>query len=134
MHAAREDSHVRQLEDLIGKFNLIITNDETATWVGAHNSRSIIDLTLLAGVKLVSWTVKTNQQTGSDHELIAFKVAPHDGQFLKTEAQSVTGWDIQGMTKKKALQAAATSWEAEQQGQPHLEDGVEVEQIERKAR
>lgn len=106
-HAVREDSCVRWLKNLIEKFNLIITNDETMTWVSAHNSRFIIDLILLAEVKLVSWTAKTNQQTGSDHKLIIFKVTSHDKQFQKTRTQSVTGWDIQDITEK-ALQAAAT--------------------------
>lgn len=99
-HAAREDSHARRLGDIIRKFNLIIANNETATRVGARNSRSIIDLTLLAGVELVSWTVETDRQTGLDHELIAFEVAPHDGQLQETGTQSVTGWDIQGMTEE----------------------------------
>ena len=84
-------------EDLIEKEDLFIWNNEEATRCGpAASNHSIIDLTLASPNLDLEWSVLSDQQTGSDHEVIAWEVLAKEEVVGKETSAEVTGWDIRG--------------------------------------
>jgi len=120
---ARARSNAAPLEALIERFELLVENDpDVPTRPKTTPGISIIDLALTTRElgPLECWTVDTEHQTGSDHELIVLEWAPVN-KARPDSSLEITGWHIQALqSDAAALKLAAADWEVRTALRPEL--------------
>jgi hypothetical protein len=128
-------------EGIVEEYGLVIWNSEEGTRVGPNtDSVSIIDLTLSSPDLELNWSLRGEESTGSDHEVICWEILGG-----KTPGGDVvTGWDISGWqpggksgeekekAERRRREAEATFRNLTTQLAP-LHDSSEKEQLEEAA-
>jgi endonuclease/exonuclease/phosphatase family metal-dependent hydrolase len=117
----RESTDASFLEQMIEKHDLVVWNDDRATFhrEGCDN-HSIIDLTITTpDLPLSEWTLEEDvDATGSDHRMILFTLTLlEQDAHQQATSQVITGWKISEMSEDEHS-AAEKEWKTRAMGRP----------------